>query len=57
MPTQEPSFPGSQTIAKRCSAGISIDLGSRGSRSGSLLPNSESGRDPSQALEWDLVLI
>lgn len=57
MPTQETSLPGSQTIVKRRSAGISIDLGSRGSRAGSLLPNSESGRDPSQALEWDLVLI
>lgn len=43
-------MPGSTTIAKRCSEVISIDLGSRGSRSGSPLPNSESGRDPSQAL-------
>lgn len=43
-PTQEPNVPGSQNIAKRSSVGISIDLGSRGNRGGSLLPNSESGR-------------
>lgn len=45
--TQEPSVPGSQNIAKKSSAGISIDLSSRGNIGGSLFPNSESGRDPS----------